>query len=395
MKKLAIALQGSFGHSFYALGITHALRGRVDFCAGSSCVEMMGPLLLLFAPEKSITDYLLSYFTLRNLFTPKITADVDFLGHWFRTCDSYKDLTCQNLDFFSRTLSCFLPQNKIPTYGDWSLSSKDLYLSFLDNSDKLTNLLSDLTPRYQCGFNRSFINNKSAELDNLFSSVEKPVFTNAVNAETFREIYLYAGIKPNDKLLEKIRGKDNKRDVYQITSERFFASGARPPFFDPIKVEIDGESQSWMEGAMRCNPPLNPLIDAGADQILLIRFFSKSKKVPLPHSIPESMDRYLETVFTAPLEKEIETIDFISKSCEGNRKKPVEIFDPGDDKSTMYCAELEDLIDNKLTFLSHFKSFNPIYYWPMFYQGQQIGKKIAEKLGLCSKQPKTCYEEGN
>ena len=60
--------------------------------------------------------------------------------------------------------------------------------------------------------------------------------------------------------------------------ERFLASGARPPMLAPLGVHAEsGMDEYWMAGAMRCNPPLNPLIDVGATSILLLRFFAKAR----------------------------------------------------------------------------------------------------------------------
>ena len=147
-----------------------------------------------------------------------------------------------------------------------------------------------------------------------------------------------------------------------------------------------------MEGALLCNPPLNPFVDLNTkpNQILLIRFFQKEKRrgIGLIKG-RDLMDRYLEVNFTAPLEKELHTIRKINKMIEGcpdlidREYRQINIFDPADDPISETVPsnlqrgiqEFQNLVDT-LDAFSHFEEANYFKLETIFNQGVIIGKGI-------------------
>jgi hypothetical protein len=179
--------------------------------------------------------------------------------------------------------------------------------------------------------------------------------------------------------------RDGKREVAPMNLDRFIASGARAPMLAPIRVHLDPEDtpdrqardEYWMEGAMRCNPPLNPLLDVGATTILLIRLFAKQKPSGQTSNESELLDRYLETIFSAPLEKELEFIAAMGKRAQD--KPPITILDPANDECTGAGRSLATLVSDELDLLSHFESLNPALAGTMFSTGVEVGEQIVSE----------------
>lgn len=346
-QQVAIALQGSFGHKYYAMGIMSALQDQgMKFKAGSGCVEMMLPLWLFFNQE-SIRDY-------------------------FHKKSSGWESVVQSL--------------ASPLRLGYELAScRDYVRSFLNTPQQpltLSHLFANcFGPPGLCSFDKAYFAGPAGqEFERLMRNVKAPVFTNALNARNFEEIYLYSGplTEPERKRILGTKGtKEGKRHLLELTLERFIASGARAPYIAPIEVQgEDGSTQYWMEGAMRCNPPLNPLMDVNASQILLLRFFAKKSGEAAVDNQIELVNRYLESVFTAPLEKEIDMIKAVNRwvaKHQATGKKQVQVLDAVD-----HVPNFRALVENQLDCFSHFEASEHWSWEPMFNRGVEAGAAIAK-----------------
>ena len=344
--RVGIALQGSFGHKYYALGILNGLQKelpeQIQFAAGSGCVEMLLPLWLYLNKDR-----------------------IRIPG------------------YFSQMLAAGQPLQPaiLPGYAPESLSNygQSVLNGFLRPFNFRHAIATLSGPPGGLTFNQLYFSGEAGrELERLMRNVEVPVFTNALDARTFQEIYLYSGPleqEQKNRILGS-KGKQRRRQLVELTLREFMASGARAPFFAPIRVErSDGSVQYWMEGAMRCNPPLNPLIDVGISKILLIRFFAKETAEAQIDNEAELLNRYFDTVFTAPLEKEldfIETINHIVEKKGSSGKKHVEILDP-----SSCVTEFKDLLQNELDCLSHYQAADRGLWHDMFEKGSVAGRAIA------------------
>ena len=133
---------------------------------------------------------------------------------------------------------------------------------------------------------------------------------------------------------------------------------------------------------MRCNPPLNPLIDAGAQVIFLVRFFAREKGGEGDkYSSAQMQDRMMEIMFSAPLEKEIEIIQAVSKlkGTEG-----VRVIDPTNNEAfyegqPMRVEAFCDLVQNRLDFFSHHEVLSHSRWRSMFDEGRAVGKAIIDQ----------------
>ena len=318
MTKIGLAVQGSFGHMFYALGVLEAIREhnaspnshKKHFTCASGCVEMLLPLLMFTKDQNSPKSFRSEVHKPNLPIPPLLPAQLD-MGSWAKWAETL-------------TQSVLAPGK--------------LFESFFGPPGNLI-------------FNPAFEQEMAPKLSELMIATEVPVFTNATNATDFSEIYLYASKEPlAPSHLEALIGEEDKkpkRQVLLMTPELYFASGARPPFLAPIGVAIDGKRQYWMEGAMRCNPPLNPLIKTGADRILLLRFFTKNRtNMNQNYWAAENeaalLERYLEAIFTIPLEKEIEQIGLLGgQTVKTKHYKHVDIhvIDPlSDEKSRSFIS---------------------------------------------------------
>jgi hypothetical protein len=203
-----------------------------------------------------------------------------------------------------------------------------------------------------------------------------------------------------------------------MDADKFFASGARPPTIAPITVKPDAYTESWMEGAMRCNPPLNPLIDAEANHIFLLRFFAKNGSpgtdvdhLPAWHADngAQMQERFLDAVFSVPLEKELETIAAVNHLYEKLRTAagytdqqqmalaelvgdPINFSDPAsgllrtlpDDDGLYEHREnsFATFVRDELDLMSHFECLNPMLRESMFARGEQLGAAMLKDPGF-------------
>jgi hypothetical protein len=216
-------------------------------------------------------------------------------------------------------------------------------------------------------FNQQHFAQRREEYEKRMRAVTVPVFTNAVNAGNFHEIYLYSG--PVGDALGTIlgaKGRAGRREVLKMDLDRLIASGARAPMLAPIRVHLGAEEtrdgrerdEFWMEGALR-----------------LIRFFARSLPSGQTHNFAELLNRYLEVIFTAPLEKEIETINAMSRV-----KRPVEILDPTDGDPARGVPRFHRLVE-ELDLFSHFDALTPAGPETMFEQGREAGEAIVAHYG--------------
>lgn len=181
--------------------------------------------------------------------------------------------------------------------------------------------------------------------------------------------------------------------MLRLTPQYFFASGARPPYIAPMPVDVDGQTQYWMEGAMRCNPPLTPLIDLGATHIVLIRFFSKNARDE-PNNNAELNGRFLDAIFNIPLQKEIESIELNNHLVDSirhvpeldaipeklRRRRKVAILDPADPDKPAASSDYIDFLNNELNALSHYDGNYPVRRIQMFKRGCEVGKDLLVHL---------------
>jgi predicted acylesterase/phospholipase RssA len=246
----------------------------------------------------------------------------------------------------------------------------------------------------QIAFSPLFTEAKKAELDALFSKDAGPtVFTNATRATDFEEIYQYTGTTPESRQLAAMTGSTQKRQVMRMTAESFFASGARPPYIAPMPVNVDGQTEYWMEGAMRCNPPLTPLIDMDATHIIVLRFFSKDARSE-PNNNMELNERFLDAIFNIPLQKEIESIEFnnhIARCLQHlpdnapvaeslRRRREITILDPADGSNIAASPRFIEFLSDELNALSHYDANIPARRAQMFDRGVQIGEQLIADL---------------
>jgi predicted acylesterase/phospholipase RssA len=246
----------------------------------------------------------------------------------------------------------------------------------------------------QIAFNPLFTKEKKVQLDQFFAREEGPTtFTNATRASDLEEIYLYSGAEPDKEQHTSMTGHKAKRKVLRMTPEFFFASGARPPYIAPMPVTVEGKTEHWMEGAMRCNPPLVPLIDMEATHILLIRFFSKDCREE-PNNNSELNERFLDAIFNIPLQKEIESIELNNNIARTLRMLPddapiedrlrnrreVTVLDPADGSNHAASPHFIKFLNEELNALSHFDANIPARRAQMFDRGFQIGKLLIQDL---------------
>jgi hypothetical protein len=411
--RIALAVQGSFGHIVYAAGILDAFRAhnhavpaaqRLEFPLASGCVEMLTPLwLFLNAPHGEISlrdavvkdDYLTPWWVQSRIAPPAIRADA-LTSYLKGLGQASKRLSMAYQELLVRTFR--VAGSRAAFHGDVD----SIAGSALQTINELNAAWQDVAT-YSSGipgniaFNPFFMAWKSGDLEKCCADNHAgTVFTNATRADTLDEVYLYSGEAPDAAQLENLRGNRHQREVRRLTPEFFFASGARPPYIAPIPVETENGTEYWMEGAMRCNPPLNPLVDMGATHIVLLRFFCKHPAQE-PNNNGELNERFLDALFNIPLQKEIEAIEFRNKLSGISLNHPelaaksrsVSIIDPGDPdalESRKPCPAYLDFLSDNLGTLSHYDGLTSTRRAEMFDAGFGIGRQLVrylnDQLGL-------------
>jgi len=413
--RVALAIQGSFGHIDYAAGLLDAFRAHnssrkgktLEIDTASGCVEMLTPLWLYLADQQGKhslrepvlnDDKRLSPWARQRVAPPGVRPDA-WNSYLSGLMDAQSRLADASLKLFTHALSpsglsAALRETLHQTKRPETARSADT-----EAAAELTAALQDVF-MYSSGlpgqlaFNPFFTAEKQAKLEALCAHEDGPtVFTNATRASDFQEIYLYCGTPPSETQQRAMTGKGQQRQVLRLTPEYFFASGARPPYIAPMPVNVHGQTEHWMEGAMRCNPPLVPLIDMGATHILLIRFFSKDAHEE-PNNNAELNERFLDAIFNIPLQKEIESIELNNHiarcmphvaanaplAASLRQRKEVVVLDPADSNNVAACPAYIDFLHGELNALSHYDANNPIRRAQMFDRGFQIGQQLIKDL---------------
>ncbi|MDR3479768.1 MAG: hypothetical protein P4L91_03550 [Burkholderiaceae bacterium] len=415
-KKIVLAIQGSFGHVDYATGILDAFRAHnfkanksgaatLHIHAASGCVEMLTPLALYLAAQdakESMCDPVLveCYRKLPllahiSLLPPSVRPDAwsNFLSGWFNSQQRWTEAllklaahtSAKQLFKESLEASANAPAAQ---HGDVSEAQADMTTATEDFIAYLSGLPGTIA------FSPFLITAKEADLAKQFSASTGPtIFTNATRADNFDETYLYFGSDPSPAEQQALRGAANRRQLLRLTPEYFFASGARPPYIAPMPVTVDGKVQHWMEGAMRCNPPLAPLIDVGATHIVLLRFFAKEERART-HNSAELNERFLDAMFNIPLQGEIESIKLNNHIAANKQHLPagatlpeklrqrrsITILDPADRDNYAYSPAFAKFLRRDLNFMSHYANVTPQLRAQMFEQGFKIGTTLIEQL---------------
>lgn len=420
--KVALALQGSFGHIVYAAGVLDAFRAHnrsvrenpehqaakainIELAAG--CVEMLTPLWLYLADQQG--DLSLREKVVNDNFSEPWVAQMRIAPPGVRA-DAWGSYFSGLLNAQGRWGAAWLKQlspsprrraseGALGQAVDQDLANDRSPGKYLAPGAELSAAWQDLCMYWsgipgQIAFNPLFVAGKEDELENFCATTRGPtLFTNATRADDLGEIYLYSGSNPNPGQMQAMQGKAGKRQVLRLTPEYFFASGARPPYIAPVPVRVGGRTEHWMEGAMRCNPPLTPLIDMGATHIVLLRLFCKDAKEE-PNNKAELDERFLDAVFNIPLQKEIESIEFNNKVarcgelirskdlvCEDlPHRREVHLIDPGDRNNRGHCPGYTDFLHDDLGTLSHYDGLTAGRRAEMFDRGTQIGRHLIHHL---------------
>jgi hypothetical protein len=404
--KIVLAVQGSFGHIDYATGILDAFRAHnfsaqaageptLEIAAASGCVEMLTPLWLYLANQNAATtmrdtvldeDRTLPLWAQSRLASPTVRLDA-WNTYFSGLIDAQSRLAEAGLKMFTRAVTPHKAQADDTRSRAGITATADLTAALEDVAMYNSGLPG------QIAFNPFFTAAKAADLEQLCAKTTGPtLFTNATRASDLQEVYLYCGAEPSAAQKATMRGKA-RRQVLRLTPEYFFASGARPPYIAPMPVEVDGKTQHWMEGAMRCNPPLSPLIDMDATHIVLIRFFNKDAR-EVPNNNTELNERFLDAIFSIPVQKEIENIklnnafahtldkvpnkDAIPESLRHRRE--VVILDPADRNNSAASPAYIKFLNEELNAVSHYDSVNPVRRAQMFDRGFQVGQVLIADL---------------
>jgi hypothetical protein len=413
-KKIVLALQGSFGHIDYATGLLDAFRefnckaqkdGKqtLNITAGSGCVEMLTPLALYLNAQDctaSMRDAVLNennslpLLAQQSLTSPAVRPDAwknfmtGLLHSQWKWAEAGMSLVAQaNGAKLLRDAMQLAPN-----------TGKAICAGKGDAQANMTTAVEELLMYGfglpgQMAFNPLFTAAKTDDLAKRFESETGPtIFTNATRADNFEETYLYFGADPSPHE-DALRGAAKRRQLLRLTPEYFFASGARPPYIAPMPVAVDGKAQHWMEGAMRCNPPLSPLIDVGATHIVLIRFFGKDDRAE-PRNNAELSDRFLDAMFNIPLQKEVESIETNNQLASTMKHVPdsvpfpekfrqrrhVTLLDPADCDNSAYSPDYKNFLNNELNALSHYGCASPQLRAQMFDRGFEIGTSLITHL---------------
>jgi hypothetical protein len=414
-KKIVLAVQGSFGHIFYATGILDAFRAynseqkakgekSLNAIAGSGCVEMLMPLALYLAAQDAETsmcdnvldcDKNLPLLAQQDLAPPAVRLDAwqNYFSGLFKAQATWAKA---GLNLATHTAK----RHRMMGAGRFNFNSADpthdedvATLAKMTAASQNLFMYSSGLPG-QTAFNPFSVAAKLPGLAQLYAAKTGPtLFTNATRADDFSEIYLYSGAAPDAAQKLALTGKANRRQLLRLTADNFFPSGARPPYLAPMPVEVDGKTQHWMEGAMRCNPPLAPLIDMGATHIVLIRFFSKDNRAPA-HNNAEMNERFLDAMFSIPLQKEIESIEFNNQLAQSMAQVPaktpiaaklrdrrqVTIIDPADHDNPAFSPAYNQFLNTELNALSHYSMGDRQLQKQMTERGIEIGESLIKHL---------------
>jgi len=414
-KKIALAVQGSFGHIFYATGILDAFRAnnhahhatdgkRIIAESGSGCVEMSMPLALYLSGQDASTsfgnavlnsDSQLPPLAQESLALPAVRPDA-WKNYFSGLFDAQRQWAEVGLGFAAGSAQLPFGAGGKPFNFSMPIGLSGEHVEacakMIAATEELAMYGSGLPGQF--AFNPLYVEGKKAQIAQLFSSTKGPtLFTNATRADDLSETYLYCGAEPTNAQVEALCGHGGKRQLLRLTPEYFFASGARPPYFAPMPVKVDGTTQHWMEGAMRCNPPLTPLIDVGATHLVLLRFFGKDNRAQ-PHNNGEMNDRFLDAMFSIPLQKEVESIEFNNRMVDViasipenvqippdlKKRRKIRIVDPADRNNPAFSMQYNKFLNTELNGLSHYTMGNRMLEKQMYERGLEIGTMLIPDL---------------
>lgn len=413
--KIALAIQGSYGHVFYATGMLDAFRAynhraaknnqpTIQAHAGSGCVEMLSPLYFLLTQQAGETSLIqplkdeisaLPSIAKSTLYPAGIREDAwqNYMRGLLATQSHFNGAFARLMAHqYEWPLLKDALESILNSPRSVSRRFQNAEATFTRAAEELLMYWSGLPGLY--AFNPFFMAAAKGNLANRYATYDGPtIFSNATRASDLEERYLYYGKAPDDGEKTKMSGTMRRRAVLKMTPEYFFASGARPPYIAPMPVEVDGKIEYWMEGAMRCNPPLTPLIDIGTTHIILLRFFSLDKP-PQPNNALQLNDRSMDVMFSAPLQKELESIrlnnhlaacvphapnaDTLPVSIQ--QRKHIHVLDPADKNNPAYLKEYEQFINDDLNALSHYAGSSTALQDEMFERGTEVGKAVVARL---------------
>jgi predicted acylesterase/phospholipase RssA len=413
--KVALAVQGSYGHVYYATGMLDAFRAHnhraaksnqplICMDAGSGCVEMLSPLYFLLSQqsaEKSLLESLNEEVAALPLIAQTLLLSAGIRPDaWQNAMRGLLATQWQFGDALTKLMAhkCEWPLLKDVLENAFN-SPKAVRRRGKDANATMTRATEELLMYWSglpgmLAFSPFFMAATTGGLAKRYMSYDGPtIFSNATSASDLEERYLYYGKVPSSAQKNTMSGTTRPRRVLKMTPEYYFASGARPPYIAPMPVDVEGKIEYWMEGAMRCNPPLTPLIDIGATHIILLRFFSQEKP-PQPDNSAQLNDRSMDMMFSIPLQKELESIRLNnhlaaciqhvpnneSLPASIQQRRHVHILDPADKNNPAYLKEYEQFVNDDLNALSHYASADTALQGEMFERGREIGEAVVARL---------------
>ena len=108
-----------------------------------------------------------------------------------------------------------------------------------------------------------------------------------------------------------------------LLNEHVRASAAIPIAFPPVKLESPDEARGWyFDGGTRLNTPIKPVIDQGADRVVVIALDSLEPPPPdaddeLPPDFGEAALHLLEGALVDPLIEDVRTLAKLNALTEG------------------------------------------------------------------------------
>jgi len=151
----------------------------------------------------------------------------------------------------------------------------------------------------------------------------------------------------------------------EITVDSVLASAALPAIHHA--VEIDG--QHYWDGGYSANPPLIPLIEHGStDDILLIQI-DPAEEADLPVTATEIRNRMARLTFSAPLNRELETIQWMAKLARRTVASPL--------AKRFMTARLHRIdAGNALASLGQVSKLNP--EWGLLQHAHDVGRERTD-----------------
>ena len=156
----------------------------------------------------------------------------------------------------------------------------------------------------------------------------------------------------------------------EVTADVLLASACLPQLFPP--VEIEGEP--YWDGGYAANPPLGPLIEAGApSDLILVRTTPVERPEP-PHGAADIRERTAEFTFGAALRQELRSIAVAQRLMAELPKTPP----AGSALARLREARLHAIgAEEAFRGLPHDSSLDA--RWGFFRQLHELGREAAER----------------